>query len=312
MYSVSSMKSGGKPPLAKSPMRLRPRRVLRPSNSFSLQTPPPPRRGMGWEGVEECELRPEYRTISCELRALTNMVREELGKRDRDGENIINIAFGNGVGVGVDSHSLFERGRLYDAYSAKRNERLKRKKTGGDDVKAATYNYSYSVGVAAECTPTAKKSRSTEKVESLRKSMQAEPPRYMLRSRTKGDNNLNLNLNLPPLPPTSNSKRSSPAAPGVHNKIGGSTSRLRRIWFSLLFFILLILLLSLLIILGITFWEPLIVIHTPSSYFLFWQYKQHITLKKCYAGLVIEKKMFLFLYLQWMDCFFGERKWIHP
>ena len=49
---------------------------------------------IGCHNIEESELRPEYRTISCELRALTNMVREELGKRDRDGENIINIAFG--------------------------------------------------------------------------------------------------------------------------------------------------------------------------------------------------------------------------
>ena len=39
MYSVSKMKFDRKPPLAKSPTRLRPRRVLR-SNSTSLQTPP--------------------------------------------------------------------------------------------------------------------------------------------------------------------------------------------------------------------------------------------------------------------------------
>ncbi|XP_028765075.1 uncharacterized protein LOC114723094 [Neltuma alba] len=211
MYSVSKMKSDRKPPLAKSPMRLRPRRVLRPSNSCSLQTPPgsltESKKPIGCQNIEESELRPEYRTISCELRALTKMVREELGKTDSE-----NIAFANSFGV--NSGTLFERGRFYDEYSAKRNERLKRKKTGAYS-KAPAYN----LGVAVE---SAKKS-SSKKLESLRKSVSAtcsmerpEAPRYMLRSMTKG------NKKLPPLP--SNFEK---LTSGLDKKIGAS--RVRRI-----------------------------------------------------------------------------------
>ncbi|XP_054797960.1 uncharacterized protein LOC129303006 [Prosopis cineraria] len=210
MYSISKMKSDRKPPLAKSPMRLRPRRVLRPSNSCSLQTPSgsltESKNPTGCLNIEESELRPEYRTISCELRALMKMVREEFGKRDSE-----NIESANSFGV--NSGILFERGRFYDEYSARRNERLKRRKTG-DYGKAPAYN----LGVAVE---SAKKS-SSKKLESLRKSVSAtytmerlEAPRYMLRSMTKG------NKKLPPLP--SNLEKSTT---GVDKKTGAS--RLRR------------------------------------------------------------------------------------
>lgn len=158
------------------------------------------------QDVEESELRPEYRTISCELRALTKMVREELGKANSD-----NSAF-------ADSHTmnssiLFERGRFYDEYSARRNERLKRKKgVTGDDGKASVYN----LGVTVE---SAKKSGS-KKLESLRKSVSAaysversETPRYMLRSMTKATKK-------PPLP--SNFEKSILA---VEKKIGAPRVR---------------------------------------------------------------------------------------
>lgn len=157
---------------------------------------------IGCHDIDESELRPEYRTISCELRALNNMVREELGKMDSE-----NIVFANSFGV--DSGILFERGRLYDEYSAKRNERLKRKKRG-DYGKASAYK----LGVAVE---SAKKS-SSKKLESLRKSVsvtcpmeRSEAPRYMLRSMTKG------NKKLPPLPLIFEKSTT-----GVDKKIGAS------------------------------------------------------------------------------------------
>lgn len=157
---------------------------------------------IGCHDIDESELRPEYRTISCELRALTNMVREGLGKMDSE-----NIVFANSFGV--DSGILFERGRLYDEYSAKRDERLKRKKRG-DYCKASAYK----LGVAVE---SAKKS-SSKKLESLRKSVsvtcpmeRSEAPRYMLRSMTKG------NKKLPPLPLIFEKSTT-----GVDKKIGAS------------------------------------------------------------------------------------------
>ncbi|KAF7829487.1 uncharacterized protein G2W53_011820 [Senna tora] len=165
MYSsVSKMKSDRKPPLATSPMRLRTRRVLRPSNSCLLQTPTATgsltesKKPVCSQDIEESELRPEYRTISCELRNLSKMVWEELGKTKSE-----NSAFES-----VNSSTLFERGRFYDEYSARRNERLKRKKgVTADDGKASVYVYN--LGVTVE---SAKKSGS-KKRESLRKSVSA-------------------------------------------------------------------------------------------------------------------------------------------
>uniref|UniRef100_A0A2N9F3W9 Uncharacterized protein n=1 Tax=Fagus sylvatica TaxID=28930 RepID=A0A2N9F3W9_FAGSY len=39
-----------------------------------------------WD-TEEPELRPEYRSISCELRALARMVRDEFGKEESNNAN---------------------------------------------------------------------------------------------------------------------------------------------------------------------------------------------------------------------------------
>ncbi|KAI4317029.1 hypothetical protein L6164_024941 [Bauhinia variegata] len=191
MYSVSKLKSDRKPPLAKSPTRLRPRRVIRSSTSSSIQTPPgsltKSHKPIRSRDIEESELRPEYQTISCELRALAKMVRDELGRGDLD-----NIGFNNSVSV--NSGALFERGKFYDEYSARRNERLKRKKgvAADEDVGKPLYN----LGVTVD---SAKKS-SSRKLESLRKSVSAaysmertETPRYMLRSMTKENKK-------PPLP----------------------------------------------------------------------------------------------------------------
>ena len=135
--------------------------------------------------IEKSELRPEYHTISCELKALTKMVWDELGKADTDNGVVANSCGGN-------SSPLFERGRFYEVYSARRNERLRRKKGLTADEGKSVHN----LGVTVESA----KKNSSRKLESLRKSVSAaysiernETPRYMLRSMTKENKK-------PPLP----------------------------------------------------------------------------------------------------------------
>ncbi|KAF3446891.1 hypothetical protein FNV43_RR12071 [Rhamnella rubrinervis] len=176
---MSKMKLDRKPPLAKSPIRLRPRRILR---SNTKQTPP----GSLTKSVklnrtrevEESELRPEYHSISYEFRALAKMVKQELGNEETNNSGFASALRAN-------TSPLFERGRFYEEYSARRNERLKKKNgQSGDEGKAV-----YKLGVTVE---SAKRS-SSRKLESLRKSISAaysvertsETPRYMLRSTTK-------------------------------------------------------------------------------------------------------------------------------
>ncbi|XP_019187133.1 PREDICTED: uncharacterized protein LOC109181699 [Ipomoea nil] len=180
------MLRSSKPPLPRSPIRLRSRRALR-STTNTLQTPPgsltksqlPNRRS----DLEEWEMRPEYHTISCELRALAKMVQQEIGN-------------GDGGNPGNEEYSLkprsplFERGRLYEEYSARRNERLKRKKCG--EEKAAVYG----LGVRVESVK--KRGVPNVVVQSGRKTVPATPmtaqrggekPRYMLRSMTTSKEN---------------------------------------------------------------------------------------------------------------------------
>ncbi|XP_058220558.1 uncharacterized protein LOC131330841 [Rhododendron vialii] len=190
---MSIMRTDRKPPLARSPMRLRPRRILR-STPTNVQLTPPgsltktqlPNR------PSESELRPEYHTISYELRALAKMVENEFGDPD-----LGNAAFGSkSRGISMSS-PLFERGRFYEEYSARRNERLKRKKgdTGDDERKKNAYG----LGVKVEWA----KKRDSKRLEGLRKSVFSTPvitadwkenPRYLLRSMTKENKK-------PPLPP---------------------------------------------------------------------------------------------------------------
>ncbi|KAK4348911.1 hypothetical protein RND71_031666 [Anisodus tanguticus] len=125
------MRRSGKPPLARLPVALRNRRVLQ-STPNAIRTPPGsltktqfPKRASS--NVEEWELRPEYRTISCELRALAKMVKNEFTNGDD-----VNAA-GDSDSLNAKRSPLFERGRFYEEYSARRNERLKMKK-GGDNV----------------------------------------------------------------------------------------------------------------------------------------------------------------------------------
>ncbi|XP_057807727.1 uncharacterized protein LOC131022297 isoform X1 [Salvia miltiorrhiza] len=117
------LRSSAKPPLARSPIRLRSRRKpLQPAADNAARTPPGsltksqmPNRS--WD-VEQSGLRPEYHTISCELRALAKMVHHEFGTKG-------NPSFDDDGGVlGGQRSPLFERGRFYDEYCARRNERL--------------------------------------------------------------------------------------------------------------------------------------------------------------------------------------------
>lgn len=141
--------------------------------------------------LQESELRPEYRTISCELRALASMVRMELGCIESEG---------NGVGdkLSVNSSSLFERGRFYDEYSARRNERLKKRKKAETVAEVKT---PYNLGVTVESS---KRQSSKKLVNSLRKSVSAAysaersetAPRYLLRSMMKENKKPPLPVNL--------------------------------------------------------------------------------------------------------------------
>lgn len=132
--------------------------------------------------MEEPELRPEYRSISCELRALAKMVSNEFGNEDGDKPG------GFGKSLSANSSPLFERGKFYEEYSARRNERLKRKYGGtGEEFKSG---FKQKLGVAVE---SAKSGSGTRKLENLRKSVSAaysvertsETPRYILRSMSK-------------------------------------------------------------------------------------------------------------------------------
>lgn len=192
---MSIMRTDRKPPLARSPMRLRPRRILRPT-AATVQTPAgsltkTQMANRPWGNNQESELRPEYHTISFELRALAKMVENEFGDPEMG-----NAAFGSkSSGISMSS-PLFERGRFYDEYSARRNERLKRKNGEiGDDERKKT---AYGLGVKVESA----KKRDSKRLEGLRKSVfstpvtadQRENPRYLLRSMTKENKK-------PPLPP---------------------------------------------------------------------------------------------------------------
>ncbi|KAB2093499.1 hypothetical protein E1A91_A02G100500v1 [Gossypium mustelinum] len=183
---MSKMKYDSKPTLAaKSPIRLRPRRSL-PSNSASLQTPPgsltrSQKPILTW-GIEESEIRPEYRSISCDLRVLARTVRDEFGNGETEAAGL-----GEKTVLSVtNSCPVFERGRFYEEYSARRNERLKRKK-GETQNESKTGHH---LGVTVESS---KRRGSSKKLESLRKSVEIQTPRYLLRSMNKENKK-------PPLP----------------------------------------------------------------------------------------------------------------
>ncbi|GMH04662.1 hypothetical protein Nepgr_006502 [Nepenthes gracilis] len=179
---TATMKSARKPPLATSPMRLHAPRTLRSNTtpmrnqSGYLTETRMQNRASDNKGLEI--IRPEYTTISCELRALAKMVEEEFGTLGSKN----NSGFGNLLTA--NKNCQFERGRFYVEYSARRNERLRRKKQSEIGTTAEPRTV-YNLGVKVE---TAKRNDS-KRLESLRKSVSAtysvdrsEHPRYSLRS----------------------------------------------------------------------------------------------------------------------------------
>ncbi|KAL0730203.1 hypothetical protein Bca4012_026296 [Brassica carinata] len=77
----------------------------------------------------------------------------------------------------------FERGRFYDVYSARRNERLKRKK-GGEEEDAEVKGTLYNLGV----DPMPTKRRGTFKKKKTVVETSTTTPRYSLRSTVTKDN----------------------------------------------------------------------------------------------------------------------------
>ncbi|CAA0406975.1 unnamed protein product [Arabidopsis thaliana] len=189
---MSKMRSYLKPPLPKSPIRLRSRQVLH----SSLQTPSPGFRKPG-RRLSDVDLNPkpqiEYSSISSEIHALAKMVKDEFAEEEdrKKSSNLESLA--------KNSVPLFERGRFYEEYSAKRNERLRRKKgeeavEGGGVVKGTPYN----LGVNHE--PMTNKRRGTAKKESIKKTVvsmvESSIPRYSLRSMAKENRKPPLPLNV--------------------------------------------------------------------------------------------------------------------
>ncbi|XP_039052844.1 uncharacterized protein LOC120194661 isoform X2 [Hibiscus syriacus] len=155
----------------------------------SVQTQPPckPRQKpvRAWSS-EEYEIRPEYLSISSELRALARMVKCEIGNAETE-----NAGFGE-TSLGTNPTTLFERGRFYEEYSARRNERLKRRK--GETGTESKSGHHPGLGVTIESS----KRTQSKKLESLRKSVSAaysvegseiQTPRYSLRSMSKTKDN---------------------------------------------------------------------------------------------------------------------------
>ncbi|XP_010539021.1 PREDICTED: uncharacterized protein LOC104813174 [Tarenaya hassleriana] len=180
---MAMFRSSLKPPLPKSPIHLRSRQIHR-SILSSLRSPPG-----SLTKSQKPEQRPE---ISCELRALAKMVEGEIGDEGKP-------KTANFGGLVTTSVHAFERGRFYEEYSARRNERLKRKKgeaeaaAAAEEVKTTPYN------LRAMREPATTKRRGTAKkqqLESLKKTVSTaytETPRYMLRSLSKENKK-------PPLP----------------------------------------------------------------------------------------------------------------
>ncbi|GMI91393.1 hypothetical protein like AT5G42330 [Hibiscus trionum] len=221
---MSTMRYDRKPPLAKSPIRLRPRRVLG-SNSTSLQTPSgsltksqKPVRAWSNEGSE---IRPEYLSISSELRALARMVKCEIGNGETEHAGL------GETSVGANSTTLFERGRFYEEYSARRNERLSRRR--GETGTESKSGHHLGLGVTTESS----KRRESKKLESLRKSVSAaysverneiQTPRYSLRSMSKAKD-----INTNKKPPLAVNYNSSVSVIGTASKTTARRVGTRRV-----------------------------------------------------------------------------------
>ncbi|XP_026396893.1 uncharacterized protein LOC113291588 [Papaver somniferum] len=179
--------SDRRPPLAESMNQIRSRRMLRssttsiPSTPVSMMKTQTPRHLMT---RDRPELRQEYQSITTDFQALEKMVKDQFGNQDLSMTDLTNTY----------SAAPFERGRFYDEYSARRNERLRRRK-GGETVEEKKKPSSvYNLGVVESTIK--KKGGDQKKLETLRKSVPANfsiprsettgtTSRYSLRSSTK-------------------------------------------------------------------------------------------------------------------------------
>jgi len=92
----------------------------------------------------------------------------EMAKRAKDefgGDEFKDLGTGGNASLGFKTSPLFERGKFYEVYSARRNERLKRKQM----VFEADETVAQDPGIAIELA----KRRTAKKAESLRKTVPA-------------------------------------------------------------------------------------------------------------------------------------------
>ncbi|MCL7048554.1 hypothetical protein MKW94_020232 [Papaver nudicaule] len=126
--------SDRKPPLPESMNQLRSRRMLRssttsliPSSPVSMMRPQTPKQ----------EKPDQYGPLTTDLEALMKMVKDGFGNQDM---------------ARSSSVAPFERGRFYDEYSARRNERLTRRRKGETTAAVEEKNKKptsvYNLGVA--------------------------------------------------------------------------------------------------------------------------------------------------------------------
>ncbi|CAN8277032.1 unnamed protein product [Cochlearia groenlandica] len=162
---MSKMRSSLKPPLPKSPIRLRSRQVLHNTNTSCLKTP------QGYRNPIEPKIPFDYSTISSEIDALAKKVKEEFAKEEEKKKKM------NLEDLASDSAPTFERGRFYEVYSAKRNEKLRKKKGEGNS------HNNNNLGVIHE--PMTNKRRGSVKTTKKVVSMVETTPRYSLRSMMK-------------------------------------------------------------------------------------------------------------------------------
>ncbi|KAG0462142.1 hypothetical protein HPP92_020618 [Vanilla planifolia] len=108
-----------KPPVAVSPRRLRPRRP--PTSLSSLQTPTAPKTSARpplhfptrHSIAVDSLLHPAHPLLPSDPKATTKASKDDTSASD--------------ILTELKTSPLFERGRFYEVYSARRNERLKRK-----------------------------------------------------------------------------------------------------------------------------------------------------------------------------------------
>ena len=130
--------------------------------------------------MKESAINPVNQTISNELRALSKMVQDELGAMNT-----------KNYSSSVTTKSAFERGRFYDEYTARRNERLRKKQSGNNTEEPKT---AYKLGVKVE---TAKKKEYKKKTESMRKTVAAN---YSVERNLNSRYSLRSSVKKPPLP----------------------------------------------------------------------------------------------------------------